>query len=401
MARTDMALRCEEVEVVMMKALTMLLHDERFSGWSVKDKLDRQHFSTEYIRFYKEAGFEPLLYTYHQKTSKIQTYFLDRSGVVKIFPVKFRFPPFLNFGNDHNPEQVVKEMLNDDPDIVHFHNYYLLSFPYIATFVKKKMKIPLIAQLHGYDNRSIRKWIYLPCMLALRNADRILYSYAPEEKVFSKLGLEQKTVKLAVPGIDPEIFKPKRRKRRNRLLYVGRIPNPEDAYGEKSPFLLIKILRKLLSYSCDFHLDIVGDGPGMARGKTLAANLGVADRVVFHGYVPHDRLPEYYQSSTLTFSPIHVYDVDGWFDGAIQESLACGTPVAALKVSPKAPFHGTYGFLLSNDIDRAATDLCRLLTNSEDIDDIAVEGSKFVRRNCSRSKVMADLNHVLRSVLYN
>lgn len=385
----------------MTKALTLLLHDERFSGWTAKDKIERQHFSTEYLRFYKEAGFEPLLYSYHQENKSIQTFRLDQSGVVKIFPVKFRFPPFLNFGNDHNPKQIAKEMLIDCPDVVHFHNYYLFSFPYVAALVKKKLKIPLIAQLHGYDNRSIRKWMYLPCLLALRNTDRILYSYAPEEKVFSKLGVEHKAVKLAVPGIDPEIFKPKKRKRRNRLLYVGRIPNPETAYGEKSPFLLIKILKKLLRNSCDFHLDIVGDGPGLTRGRTLAKDLGVADHVVFHGYVPHNRLPEYYQSSTLTFAPIQVYDVDGWFDGAIQESLACGTPVAALKVSPKTPLHGTYGFLLSNNTEEAAVDLRRLLTGSEDIDDVAAEGSRFVRQNCSRSRVISELNETVRSVMYN
>ncbi|HUW48909.1 MAG TPA: glycosyltransferase [Patescibacteria group bacterium] len=401
LARNVLALRCQTLEVVITRVLTLLLHDERFSGWTPKDKVERQHFSIEYMRFYKEAGFEPLLYSYHQEAESKQIYRLDQTGTVKIFPVKFRFPPFLRFGNDHNPEQIAREMLIDKPELVHFHNYYLFSFPYIAAFVKRRLGKPLVAQLHGYDNRSVRKWMYLPCLLALRNADRILYSYEPEREMLKKLGVAEKAVKLPVPGIDPEIFKPKRRKRRNRLLYVGRIPTPETAHGEKSPFLLIQILKKLLRLSNDFYLDIVGDGPGLARGRSLAKDLRIGDRVVFHGYVPHDQLPEYYRSSALTFSPIQVYDVDGWFDGAIQESLACGTPVAALKMSPKTPLQGTYGFLLSNNAEKAAADIHMLLRAPEDTEQIAVEGSRFVRENCSRSRVMSELDEMLESVMCN
>ena len=384
-----------------MKALTLLLHDERFSGWTPKDKIERQHFSIEYLRLYKEAGFDPLLYSYHQRIKTKQTCYLDDAGPIKIFPVKFRFPPLLHFGNDHNPTEVVKEMLVDQPDLVHFHNYYLFSFPYIAAYVKRKLGKPLIAQLHGYDNRSIHKWMYLPCLLALRNADKILYSYGPERETFTKLGIVDRAVKLPVPGVDPEIFKPGKGKRENRLLYVGRIPNREKADGEKSPFLLIQILKKLLRFSSDVCLDIVGDGPGLSHGKNLAKRLGISDHVIFHGYVPHNKLPEYYQSATLTFAPIKVHDVDGWFDGAIQESLACRTPVAALKVSPKAPLQGTYGFLLSTNVEDAAVDLHGLLRTSDKIDEIAAEGSRFVRENCSRSRIRSDLGKVLESVMFD
>src|SRR4030042_2679773 len=63
LARNDLDLRRQKTEVVLMKALTLLLHDERFSGWTPKDKIERQHFSIEYLSFYKEEGFDPLLYS--------------------------------------------------------------------------------------------------------------------------------------------------------------------------------------------------------------------------------------------------------------------------------------------------------------------------------------------------
>ncbi len=381
-----------------MKVLTLLLHDERFSGWTLRDKLTRHHFSLQYMQHYRQKNAEPLLYTFHQQIDSKKTFRIDNVGTVKVFPVEVRFPPFLRFGNDHNPRQITREMLSDQPDLVHFHNYYLASFPYVAAFVKKKLRRPLIAQLHGYDNRSLRKWLYLPCLLALRHADKILYSYEPEREVYRKLGVLERAKKLPVPGVDPAIFRPERRFPAQRFLYVGRIPAPEAAHGEKSPYLLIQILKKLLHRSKEVGLDIVGDGPGLQRTRELVRSLGISEHVAFHGYVPNRDLPKYYHAAALTFSPIQVYDVDGWFDGSIQESLACGTPVAAFKASRRTPLHGTYGFLLSNDAERAAVELHGLLKRSEDMDEVAAEGSRFVRENCSCETVVSELGKTLESV---
>lgn len=290
-------------------------------------------------------------------------------------------------------------MVSDQPDLVHFHNYYLASFPYVATFVKKKLGIPLVAQLHGYDNRSLGRWLYLPCLLALRNADRILFSYEPEREIYRRLGIEKKATKLPVPGVDPKVFMPKKRFAEHRLLYVGRIPSPERAHGEKSPFLLVRILKNLLRRLNDVTLDIVGDGPGLVRSRKLVKNLGISGHVSFHGYVPNHMLPRFYHASTLTLSPMNVYDVDGWFDGAIQESLACGTPVAAFKASRSTPLQGTYGFLLSKDVEKAAAELHGLLKKSESMDHVTIEGSRFVRENCSRERVISELGKTLESVV--
>jgi glycosyltransferase involved in cell wall biosynthesis len=144
---------------------------------------------------------------------------------------------------------------------------------------------------------------------------------------------------------------------------------------------------------------VVGDGPGLFRCRELVKSLGISGHVVFHGYVPNGELPKYYQASTLTLSPIQVYDVDGWFDGAIQESLACATPVAAFKASRDTPLRGTYGFLLSNDAEKAADELHGLLRRSEDTHEIAAEGSRFVRKNCSCENVVSELGKTLESVM--
>jgi glycosyltransferase involved in cell wall biosynthesis len=377
-----------------MKALTLLLHDERFSGWTVIDKLTRYHFSIKYLEILRELGFAPQLYTFHQVLKRKESYRLQ-FGEVKIFPVKFRFPPLQNFGNDHNPSDIFKEMLHDNPDLVHFHNYYLFSFPYTAHFVKRKMKKLLTTQLHGYYTDPFRKTLYFSCLASLKKADCIFYSYSPEKIVYNYLGVSSKAVKVPMPGVDPSIFKPMKRKSETDLLYVGRIPIPTAKKGEKKPHVLIFIMRELIKRGKNLKLKIVGDGPGLNFLKSLTINLKLEKNVAFEGYVPHAKLPAFYQNSALTLVPMELYDVDGWFDGSIQESLACGTPVVAFKDNKKTSAKGTFGFLLSTSPEKAAEELMQIFEDHGILDEAANEGCKFVRNHCS----LASLSRKMRTAL--
>jgi glycosyltransferase involved in cell wall biosynthesis len=394
LACSVVALRREKVEVEHVKVLSLLLHDERFSGWKIEGKLGRTHFSLKYMGFCRQKGWDPVLYTFHQDADEKKVFCVDGVGTVKVFPVKMRFPPFLRFGNDHNPGGIVQEALIDRPDLIHFHDYYLFSYPYVAVWLKRRAGRPLVVQLHGYNNGCLRKWFYLPCLLALRRADRILYSYEPEEKLYGKLGVLGKAVKVPVPGVDTGVFRRRKRRCSNRLLYVGRVPGPERAYGEKSPLFLLHVVRRLRSMVRDVGLDVVGDGPGLGHCVEQCRVLGLSDCVSFHGYVRHGDLPGFYEAAGLTVAPIQVYDVDGWFDGMVQESLACGTPVAALKTSGGRPLRGTYGFLLSNNAEKAASEIAGLFQEREMMEQAAAEGSRFVHGECSDVRVAETLRGV-------
>jgi glycosyltransferase involved in cell wall biosynthesis len=154
-----------------------------------------------------------------------------------------------------------------------------------------------------------------------------------------------------------------------------------------------------LRHTKDVILDVIGDGPGLHYCQCLAEKLGLMGHIAFHGHVPYSDLPRHYQVSALTFSPIQVYDIDGWFDGAIQESLACGAPVAAFKASEDNPLRGTYGFLLSNNMERAAEEVWTLLETQEDMDQTAQEGSRFVHENCTCVKVATELQRTWESAI--
>lgn len=384
-ARDLLALRDSKGEVVIMNVVTLLLHDERFSGWSVQDKLERFHFSTDYLRLCSGFGWNPYLYCFHQSVKEIEAHDYQGLGTIKVFPVGFRFPPFLGFANNHNPKAVLEEMIYDDPGLVHYHHYYLFSFPYTAQFVKNKLGCPFTTQLHSCHNGFLMRFAFLPCIAALKLADVIFYSYQPEEFLYKHMGLLKKAVKIPAPSTDPSVFKPSKKKDSNNLLYVGRIPFSMRTNAEKSPVFLLFLMRELVRSRKDIRLTIIGDGPGLSHCKQLAAELEIGDFVDFLGFIPHSALPEYYQKAALTLVPMELYDVDGWFDGEIQESLACGTPVAALKASSKTPLNGTFGFLLSRDTSKAAEQVLRLLDEPEVLEDTGQRGSRFVRSQCSQN----------------
>jgi len=373
-----------------VRVVTLLLHDERFSGWSINEKLRRLHFSKQYLKFCKSFGWEPYLYCFHQSLREKHVYEADGLGVIKIFPVEFRFPPLLRFGNDHNPKALLRELTSDGPDLIHFHQYYMFSFPYIAEFVKKRLKCPLTAQLHGYHQRWIRRLFYMPSLLSLKMADRVFYSYEPENSVYRNFNLLDKAVLVPMPSIDPKIFKPGRKDDELNLLYVGRVPLSLSTYGDKSPVLLLHLLRRLLRYK-DVKLTIVGDGAGLPYCKHLASKLEIEGNVDFKGYLPHSVLPEFYRNSMLTLVPMELDDIDGYFDGAIQESLACGTTVAAFKSSSRKPSEGSLGFLLPKNIKDAAAEVSKLLDEPEILDKMATKGSRFVHCHCTEEKLKQKL----------
>jgi len=266
----------------------------------------------------------------------------------------------------------------------------MYSFPYIAKFVKKRLNCPLTAQLHGYHQRWMRRLFYMPSLLSLKMVDRVFYSYKPEEEVYRNLNLQDKAVRVPMPSINPTIFKPSRKDNEEKLLYVGRVPLSLSTYGDKSPIHLLSLLHRLLCYK-DVKLTIVGDGLGLPYCKHLASELEIEGNVDFKGYLPHSVLPEFYQSSLLTLVPMELDNVDGFFDGAIQESLACGTTVAAFKSSSRTPSEGSFGFLLSKNVKDAAVEVSALLDDPEVLDKMAMKGSRFVRRHCTEERLKQKL----------
>jgi glycosyltransferase involved in cell wall biosynthesis len=361
-----------------MKIVYLLLHDFRFASVGLEEFAHRYfHFSKEYARRLANLGHDVTLYVMNGEKPGREIINVD-GYQLKAFRPSFFFPPLMRFGNTHSVE-IKRELDRDAPELVHFHNYYLWNFPYIAPWVKGK-RTPLVAQYHGTDPiRRAKAAAFYP---SLRLCDSLLVPTRHEERFLTgTLRIPRTRVtRLPSTGVDTQMFKrvcptdPE-----SLLTYVGRVPLPSSYMWEKSPHLLVPLLKALLGLGVRAKLLVAGDGPGLSTMKTSASRLGVGSSVEFLGAVDQRSLPELYSRSRLTLVPMHMDDIEPFWGGTVQESLACGTPVAAFNDS--SPGLRRFGLLVPPG-GRGAPLLARSLADTDSLSKAGEEGSDFVKAYC-------------------
>jgi glycosyltransferase involved in cell wall biosynthesis len=136
------------------------------------------------------------------------------------------------------------------------------------------------------------------------------------------------------------------------MLSVGRLD------PEKNPLLLADVLARALRADPRWRLEVCGDGP-MADALTRhAAELGVGDRLIRHGYVPIDGgLWDHYRAAHAL---LHVSMTEG-VPQVILEAFAARLPVVATEVGGVGDLVAGRGLLAPpGDPDAAAAALTRL-----------------------------------------
>ena len=99
---------------------------------------------------------------------------------------------------------------------------------------------------------------------------------------------------------------------------------------EKGTGRVIESLPFILKEFSEVTLDVVGDGRSLAQFKDLAAQLGVSERITFHGRVDHDAVMRLFHQADLFCYPTAASE---GFPKVVLEALACGLPVITTRVS--------------------------------------------------------------------
>src|SRR5262249_51211259 len=103
------------------------------------------------------------------------------------------------------------------------------------------------------------------------------------------------------------------------LLTVGRM---EAREGYKGHDRVIATMPQLVTMGHDVVYVVVGDGNDRTRLRALAAEQGVADRVVFVGVLGQDHLTDAYRMADVFVMP----STGEGFGIVFLEAMACGTP---------------------------------------------------------------------------
>jgi len=382
----------------------LLLHDQRFSGWRLNDFVFRRyHFAKDYAERVGGRGNNVVLYTFHQDLDNVREFYLD-GYVLKVFPVKFRFPPLVPIGNSHNLE-LIKELVKGDFEIVHFHNYYFWSLAPIF-FAKKRRRHNgrwrLIAQYHGEPElQTFGKFVHRPFFGVV---DKFLASVDEEIYWLKKLHVSHgKILKFPNVGVDTSLFRRVGEKEKvPHLIYAGRMTFRPRALKEQNPWLILEIIQRLKRrFGGDFKVLMVGDGPGLEALKSFSRSLGLEENVEFLGFVSHGLLPKLFSKCVLAFSPTSMSEIDPFWGGALKEALACETAVAGFNPYIRSYLEARrrFGLLLPADVEKAAEFLYMALKDRDFLVEAGLRGRRFIEKYCSWEKVIEKLLEVYRELL--
>jgi glycosyltransferase involved in cell wall biosynthesis len=173
-------------------------------------------------------------------------------------------------------------------------------------------------------------------------------------------------VDVAPMPVATEKFEPRGNHHENRFLFAGRLNEQKG---------LDHLLRAFAAMQRVAMLDVVGEGHKETDLKLLASQLGISDRVVWHGQLKQPDLVKMYQAATAVVVP----STDEGLGLVAAEALLCETPVIAFRSGGLTDVieHSRTGFLVTPG---STKELADALDNVLDTPEVAAETAREGRR---------------------
>jgi glycosyltransferase involved in cell wall biosynthesis len=211
-------------------------------------------------------------------------------------------------------------------DILRAHSLRFIGPAALWARRRYRLDVPVISHHHHLDpnwlNPVIEKRV-------IEGSDHVVTgSEFARRQLARELGVRTDHVSVVPYGIDAK-FRPLPR-RPDLVARHGLQGKPVVLFlgglkGRKNLALLLEIWREVVPAEPDARLVIAGGGPLLDTLRTRARRLGIADRVVFTGYVPEAEKPDYYSLAHIFLFPSAM---EG-FGFSVGEAMASGLPVVA------------------------------------------------------------------------
>lgn len=259
----------------------------------------------------------------------------DEAGVTRLPSVPVPLPGWIPISMPLTPI-AFNSIAAKDYDIAHTQHPFLLGT--VARALARRLDIPLVVTVHTQYEQYVHYWTpwHEPGRWIVRqiirefcnNCDHVVTVAAGMEELLREYGVTGPIevipndvdmgdfLNASGDGVREELGIPADAV---FLLSVSRVAS------EKNLLFMLDSVAPLLSTQ-NARLVFVGDGPQRGELERHAAELNVADRVVFAGKIPHAQTARYYAAADL-FLITSVTEVNPL---TIGEALAAGTPVVAV-----------------------------------------------------------------------
>jgi len=204
------------------------------------------------------------------------------------------------------------------PDILHAHSPALNALP--ALRVARSLNIPIVYEVRAFwedaavDHGTSKEWgvrYRLTRALesyALKHVDAVTTICEGLRNDILERGILPKKVTVIPNAVNIENFNIGEEADlqlaedlglNNKILlgFIG------SFYAYEGLNILLQALPKMLAQNKDIRILLVGGGPQENKLKTLAIQLGIENKVVFTGRVPHDQVQRYYNLIDILVYP--------------------------------------------------------------------------------------------------
>lgn len=277
---------------------------------------------------------------------------------------------------------------------------YRSAFPHVPlVYVPHSLVAPIEIRSYGYQSRwqeRTEAWLYERHERWLLNeaAATIRFTETACDTMRSHYGDRiQPRFRVFPPATDLPSLRPKPAGRSTvGLLFVGRLVESKNV-----AFSLRSLAQNLAS---DWRFDVVGDGPERTTLESLAKELGVEDRVAFHGHVQD--VNRYYQDADLLVFPSKLE----YAPLAVLEAMANGLSTLTIRgdqrryrnANHEIVTDGVDGFLAADEAD-FRDQLSRLLDSPERLEAAGAAARQTAVARHSWERHMVGYDTAFREVL--
>lgn len=203
------------------------------------------------------------------------------------------------------------------------------NFTPAARFLKKLTGIPYWTVAHGFEVWDLKRY---HVQQGLKDANRILsVSNYTRQRIINEQALYPNKIVCLPNTFDLDRFTPAPKpayllekyglhKDQPLCLTVNRLAEGEDFHAYDQ---ILQAMPAIIQAIPNFHYMIVGKGKDRKRLEQLIKTLGLNDSVTLAGFVPDEKLVDYYNLCDVFAMPSKL---EG-FGIVFLEALACGKPV--------------------------------------------------------------------------
>jgi 1,2-diacylglycerol 3-alpha-glucosyltransferase len=264
------------------------------------------------------------------------------------------------------------------PDIVHAQGHFTVSKAVIKN--ARRAGVPVVATNH-FMPENLTHYTHLPARTEIRlqrwlwgqfrevyeSAERVTTPTRTAANLMKKNGFTGE-IQVVSNGIDLDRFNPRQAQPGLReryslpevplLLYVGRLDK------EKNLDLVLRALARVPE-EVPIHFALAGRGARRPELERLVADLHLADRVTFLGFVPDEDMPALYCAA-------HCFVMAGTAELqsiATMEAMASGLPVLAVDAValPELVHDGENGFLFGRGDGSMLSEQMRALFSDHEL----------------------------------